>query len=130
MSQQVLPTQPTQFLSRVVFGALWGLALNPGPSHSKFEIFAVLACLAFVLSFSFFPTSKLPLTSYRIALYGLLIAGEACSVGAFVLAALGLFSGQVNGLALVITAGLGGSVTQYARAVILYENMLADEDNI
>lgn len=114
---------PMRFMARVCMGGVWGLAL----SNLEFDVRAgfgtLLAGMALLLSYSFVAWDKVPLSAARMALYGLLVAGEAMSVGCIVLAALGAFTGQLYTGAM-IACGFGGSLfTIYPMSVMFMDNI-------
>lgn len=114
---------PMKFLARITMGSLWGIALSPFELEVKIGFGAVLAVLALCLSVSFFGFDKVALSASRVALYGLLVAGEALAVGAIVLAALGAFQGQLFIHALWVCAFGGTVFPLYALSILYRDNM-------
>ncbi len=113
---------PMKFLARITWGAVWGVALSPYELEVKVGFGAVLAVLALALSVSFFGFDKVALSASRVALYGLLIAGEALAVGAIALAALGAFSGHVPTYALISCAFCGSVFPMYVMSILYRDN--------
>lgn len=116
---------PAKFLGRIMMGALWGILLSPLDQDVKFAVAAGLGVLLLSLTPFFVSWDRAALSASRVALYGLLIAGEAMAVGAMVLAALGAFSGHADTyLPLMVVAAFGGTVlTLYPTAIMHRDNM-------
>lgn len=112
-----------KFLARVTMGGVWGIALSPFELDVRLGFGAVLAVLAAFLSYSFVAFDRLPLSASRLALYGLVIAGEYLAVGCVVLAALGAFQGQPYTYAMMVS-GFGSALfTVYGMTVLYRDNI-------
>lgn len=121
--------QALKFLARIAWASVWGILLSPFELEARITFGGLLAILAGVLSVSFYAFDRVAFSASRMALYGLLVAGEAMSVGALVFACLGAFTGQLEGLALVACAFVGTVLTLYS-LTILYQDNLKLRDNM
>lgn len=118
---------PAKFLSRITMGALWGIFLSPFALDVKLFFGALLAVLGIFLGQAFWAFDQQPVTAHRIALYGLLWAGEALAVGAIVFAALGAFTGQVAYVTLPMAAcAFVGTLVPLAVMTTLYRDNARD----
>lgn len=114
---------PMKFMARVCMGAVWGISLSNFESDVRIGFGTFLAVVACLLSYSFVAWDRVPLSASRMALYGLLVAGEALAVGCVVLAALGAFTGQLETGAMVVCAFGGSFFTLYSNGVMFRDNM-------
>lgn len=113
---------PAKFLSRITMGALWGINLSPFSLDVKLFFGALLAVVGVLLGQAFWGWDRKPRSAHRIALYGLLWAGECSAVGAIVFGALGAFTGQLQTLPLIGCAFLGTVLPLYAMAELYRDN--------
>jgi hypothetical protein len=114
---------PCKFVARIAMAAIWGVALSSAALDVRLIFGAGLAVVALFCSRAFWAWDKVPFSASRFALYGLYVAGEAMAIGAFVLAFLGAYTGQLHTFAM-ITCAFGGSVlTLYPLAVLYRDNM-------
>ena len=114
---------PCKFVARIAMAAIWGIALSPFDLDVRFGFGAALAVVALLCARAFWAWDKVPFSASRASLYGLYVAGEAMAIGAFVLAFLGAYTGQLHTFAM-ITCAFGGSVlTLYPLAAIWRDNM-------
>lgn len=121
---------PAKFLGRVTMAAIWGVLLSPFDSEVKFAAAACLGVLALSLTPFFVGWDRARLSASRVALYGLLIGGEAMVVGSFVLGALAAFTGQPETyLSPMVAAVFAGTVlTLYPTSVMYRDNMRERRD--
>lgn len=121
---------PAKFLGRITMAAIWGILLSPFDSDVKLAVAACLGVVALSLTPFFVGWDRTPLSASRLALYGLLIGGEAMAVGAMVLGALAAFSGHPDTyLSMLVMAAFGGTVlTLYPTAIMYKDNMRERRD--
>lgn len=121
---------PAKFLARITMGALWGILLSPFDQDVKLAVAACLGVLVLSLVPFFVGWDRVPLSASRVALYGLLMGGEAMAVGAMVLAALAAFSGHPDTyLSAMMGAAFAGTVlTLYPTAIMYKDNTKQSRD--
>lgn len=120
---------PAKFLGRITMGAIWGVLLSPFAQDVKLAVAACLAVLALSLYPFFVGWDQAPRTVARLALHGLLMAGEGLAAGAIVLAALAAFSGHTEWLSAMVPVMFGAIVfTLYPTAVMYRDNMAKRRD--
>jgi hypothetical protein len=119
---------PAKFLARIGMAALWGILLSPFDQDVKVAVGAVLAVLVLFLTPFFVGWDRKPLDAARVALYGLLMSGEAMAVGAMVMAAYATLTGTTHGAALVLLAFGGSVLPLYTHFTMYRDNMSERRD--
>jgi hypothetical protein len=117
---------PTKFCTRIVMGALWGLALSEADLETRIALGAVLGVLVGLMSVSFFGWDRGRVDAARLALYGLYVAGEVLSVGAVIFGFLATFCGRLEPWAMML-CGVGGSLFTMYTMVQIYARNISDE---
>lgn len=109
--------------TRLVFASVWGCWLGDGLGDARMAYGAFLMSVGVLGSVSFFGWDRAPIRGFRMALYGLFVAGEVLLVGMGVLAALATFTGVLRPGAMLLCGIGGGLFREYAGIVLSNSNI-------
>lgn len=115
---------PMKFIARVCMGSLCGIAFSPFELDVKVWFGAIMTGLAVLMMYlPIRAWDRSPMDGIRMALYGLVIVGEALCVGAVVLGAFGAFQGHLQPLPMMLIGFAGILSTLFGMAELSRSNI-------
>lgn len=107
--------------TRLVFASAWGCWLGAGLGDARMACGAILLGVGVLGSVSFFGWDTEPVRGFRMALYGLFVAGEVLMVGVGAFAVLATFTGVLRP-GVMLLCGVGGVLFREYAGVVLHNS--------